>query len=270
MKGRWGHLTPRRRGCRVRRRRFLGFAAVVIAWPLSVYGQAKVWRIGMLETISPSQNAGNLKALRDGLRELGYVENENLLIEYRSANGQIDRLPILADELVRLPADLIITRGTPAVLAAKQATSTIPIVMAAIAEPLIAVASLAHPGANVTGFTALLTELQPKRIGITKELLPGMQRIGILLDRRNPIAPAALKDMAAAAQSLGSEVDFFDVRAADDLDRAFAVATERHDAAIIVSVEAVLQANVHLIGTLAVKHGLPTMAGRESSSMLDV
>src|SRR6266436_6546392 len=134
----------------MKRREFitlLGGAAA--AWPLATRAQQpKVWRIGMLETISAELNAANLSAFRRGLRELGYVEGRNLVLDYRSAEGDAKRFPGLAAELIHLNVDLIVTRGTPAVLAAKNATNTIPVVMAASGEPLLVVASLARPGGN--------------------------------------------------------------------------------------------------------------------------
>jgi len=138
-----------------------GAAASCISWPLAARAQqGKVWRIGMLETIPTELNAANLAALRQGLHELGYVEGQNYVLEYRSANGQAERFPGLAAQLVRARVDLIVTRGTPAARAAKEATSTIPIVMAAVGEALGVVESLARPGGNVTGLSAFTTELR--------------------------------------------------------------------------------------------------------------
>ena len=156
-----------------RRREFitlLGGAAA--AWPLAVRAQAKVYAIGILETVPRAQNQANFAALLNGLRELGYVEGQNLHIDYRSADGQGERFPEkLVAELVRNRVDLIVTRGTPAARAAKAATTTVPIVMAAIGEPLGVgvVASLARPGGNVTGLSAFVTELSGKRIELLKE-----------------------------------------------------------------------------------------------------
>jgi len=133
---------------------------VTAAWPLAAHAQqGKLWRIGMLETISPVLNAANLAAFRNGLRQLGYVEGQNYVIEYRSADGRAERFAELAADLLRLNVDVIVTRGTPAVLAAKKATTTTPIVMAAIGEPLDSgvVASLPRPGGNVTGFSSFVT-----------------------------------------------------------------------------------------------------------------
>ncbi len=134
----------------MRRRQFLGVLGGAAAWPLAVRAQAKVYTVGILETVPRAQNRANFAALLNGLRELGYVEGQNLRIDYRSADGQGGRFPELAAELVRNRVDLIVTRGTPAARAAKAATTAIPIVMAAIGEPLGVgvVASLARPGAT--------------------------------------------------------------------------------------------------------------------------
>ncbi len=138
----------------MRRREFMLLGGAAIAWPLAARAQqpGKQWRIGMLETISAAANAASFNALRKGLRDLGYVEGNNLIIEYRSADGASGHFPELAAELVRQNVDLIVTRGTPAVLAAKAATVTIPVVMAAIGEPMLAVASIARPKRHLRKF----------------------------------------------------------------------------------------------------------------------
>jgi putative tryptophan/tyrosine transport system substrate-binding protein len=143
----------------MRRREFIILlGSGVAAWPFGAHGQQeKLWRIGMLETISPALNAANLAAFRNGLRQLGYVEGQSYVIEYRSVEGRAARFPELASELVASKVDIIVTRGTPATLAAKNATATIPVIMAAIGEPLDTgvVTSLSRPGGNVTGFSFL-------------------------------------------------------------------------------------------------------------------
>src|SRR5262249_53197864 len=156
----------------------------------------------------------NLSALRRGLGELGYLEGRNLLIEYRSADGRAERFPDLASELVRLKVDLIVTRGTPAVIAAKNATSEIPVVMAAIGEPLVAgaVASLARPGRNVTGLSSFATELVSKRVGLMKEMLPGITRIAGLFNLSNPVVLPEWEAAKVAALSLGIQLHLLDVR----------------------------------------------------------
>src|SRR5215471_12061786 len=173
----------------------LFLALGVVLGPLGAQAQpsGKVWRIGMLETTSPTLNVANLDAFRQGLRDLGYVEGQNLVITYRSADGRPERFPALATELVRLPVDLILTRGTPAALAAKQAThGTIPVVITGAGDPVGSglVASLARPGGNVTGLSALTTELYAKRVELLKELMPQLTRLAGLFNMSNPVLPS--------------------------------------------------------------------------------
>src|SRR5260370_5814238 len=153
----------------------LGAAVVVATSSGHAQQPAKSRAIGILETVSPALNIRNLDALRRGLRELGYIENQNYVLEYRSADGDAERFPALADELVRLGVDLIVTRGTPAARAAKKATETIPIVMAAVGEPLGVgiVESLSRPGGNLTGVSSFVTEPAGKRVELVKDLQPG-------------------------------------------------------------------------------------------------
>jgi putative ABC transport system substrate-binding protein len=167
----------------LKRREFITLlGGTAAAWPLPVRAQqaARLYRIGMLDHTSAALNAANLAGFRQGMRELGYVEGQSFVIEYRSADGRIERYPDLAAELVRLEVDAIVTRGTPAVLAAKNATSTIPIISAALAEPLLVVSSIRRPGGNVTGLSALTSELEAKRLELLREMIPGIVRIAVL------------------------------------------------------------------------------------------
>src|SRR5207249_10836916 len=163
----------------MKRREFISLIGGATAWPLAARAQqaGKIYRIGILEPIPAARNAANLDALRRGLRELGYVEGRNLVIEYRSADGRAERFPDLASELVRLKVDLIVTRGTPAAIAAKNATGTIPVVMATMGAPGAIVPSFAHPGGNITGVITFSTELTGKRIEIIQELVPNLSRV---------------------------------------------------------------------------------------------
>jgi putative ABC transport system substrate-binding protein len=214
----------------MRRRNFLNVLGGAVAWPFVARAQqgGRLRRIGMLETVTAAANVANFDAFRRGLRELGYVEGRNVTIEYRSADGRPERFPALAAELVRLPVDVIVTRGTPAALAAKQATTTIPVVMAAIGEPLGVgvVASLAHPGGNVTGFSAFVTQLSGKRVEVMKEAFPAVARAGYLNNMSNPQAPPQWEATQVAARALGVAVELLDVRAREDLPRAFAAAAD--------------------------------------------
>jgi putative ABC transport system substrate-binding protein len=249
----------------LRRRHFitlLGGAAVV--WPLVARAQqVKVWRIGVLETTSIAVNAANFTAFRQGLRDLGYDEGKNLVIEYRSADTA-ERFPDLATELVRLKVDLIVLRGAPAVLAAKGATGTIPIVMVSIADPLIAVASLAHPGGNVTGFSSLVSELEPKRIELIREIIPGAVRIAALYNMANPIFWPRWQQMERVAQSVGIQPQLLDVRKPEDLESAFRAAIMQRADALVVSNDGLTLENRRPIAELAAKHRLPVVyAARE-------
>src|SRR5262249_4928733 len=153
-------------------------------------------------TVAPRLNAANLEAFLSGLAALGYNEGQNFDLEYRSADGHIERFPELANELVHLSVDVIVTRGTPAVLAAKSATTTVPIVMAASGGPLSSgvVAGLAHPGGNVTGLSAITDELTAKRLQLLTELKPGLRSVAYLHDMANPVAAPQWQELRLAAQ----------------------------------------------------------------------
>src|SRR5262245_9124930 len=201
----------------------------ILAAPLAIDAQppGKVYHIGVLETIPIALNAANFDAFRQGLRELGYVEGENLVIAYRSADGHPERFSDLATELVRLQIDLIVTRGTPATLAAKHATGTIPVVMAAVGDPLETglVASLARPGGNVTGLSSTITDLQAKRVELLRELVPGATRIAALCNMGNAAIPPQWKEIEVAARSMSLQPQLLDVRQPEDIERAFDAAS---------------------------------------------
>jgi len=247
----------------MRRREFitlLGSAAA--AWPLGARAQkSRVYHIGILETVRPEQNAANLDALRRGLREHGYIEGQNLHLEYRSADGQGDRFLGLAAELVGLKVDLIITRGTPAAQAAKSATSTIPVVMAAIGEPLGmgVIATLARPGGNVTGFSAFVTELAGKRIEVMKEMQPYISRVGFLQNMGNPVSPPQWDATKAAATKLRLTAELFDIRSEQDIAAAFTMIKDQKVDALSIGIDALTQAKAGLIVELTGNQKLPTI-----------
>jgi len=202
--------------------------------------------------------ARNIDALRSGLRDLGYVEGKNLKIEYRWAEGKNGRLPGLAAELVRLKVDVIVTHGTPGTLAAKQATTTIPIVMASSGDALATglVSSLSKPGGNVTGMTLLLPELSAKRLQLLKEVAPRITRVGSLF---NPLNPAYKTDMAkteTVAQSMKVHIGRFEARSPDDFQGAFAAMTKARMEAVLVNQDGMLNAHPKEIADLALEHRL--------------
>jgi putative ABC transport system substrate-binding protein len=244
------------------RRTFIGsVAGGILAVPLAAPAQqvGKVYRVGILETIPASQNAAKLDALRKGLRDLGYVEGRNLIIEYRSADGRAERFPGLASELVRLKVDLIVTRGTPAAKAVKSATGTIPVVMAAMGEPLAVVATLAHPGGNITGLTTFSIELTGKRVEVIKELVPSLSRVALLQNMGNPVAPPEWEETKTAARSLGLQAELLDVRSQGDLSRAFELAVRQHVEALVIGIDGLTQMYQQTIVDSVARNRLPAI-----------
>ena len=236
----------------------LGTSALVA--PLGSFGQqqGKVWRVGALDTTS--SNAAYLAAFRKGLHELGYVEGENLVIEYRSADGRLERLAELATELARAKVDVIVPRGTNATQAAKNATGVIPIVMLA-GSPVESglVKSLSHPGGNVTGLSTISGDLSTKRVELLRETIPGIKRIGGLTNLSNPDAAIDWKQIEREGRSLGVELQLLDVRKAEDLAPSFDVASKQGVGALVVIGYSLTQPNRDLIVELAARHRLPTI-----------
>jgi ABC-type uncharacterized transport system substrate-binding protein len=211
------------------RRAFLAGAAALLAAPLAIEAQqtGEVYRIGVLEVAGVASNAANLSAFRQGLAQLGYVEGQNFVIEYRSADGRPGRFSDLATELAGLKVDVIVTRGTPATLAAKQATQTIPIVMASSGDPVVEgiVASLARPGGNVTGLHIMApAELGGKRLQLLKEAVPGSSRIGILWNPGDLHAPLIVSDTERIARAMGVQLKSLEVKRSEPFEQVFETA----------------------------------------------
>ena len=223
--------------------------------------QGRVWRVGMLETISATSNAANLHAFREGLRELGYVEGRDFILEYRSSGGQDQRFAELAAELVRLNVDVIVARGSPASLAAKNATPTIPIVMSRTGDPVRSglVTNLARPGGNITGLSSQSVDTEAKRLELLRELTPGLKRIAALSNMGTPNSPPQWKEIETAARSLGIESQLLDVRRPEDLQSAFDAASRQHADALVVGQDGLLQSNRKRIVDLAMAHRLPAI-----------
>ncbi|MBI2466349.1 MAG: ABC transporter substrate-binding protein [Candidatus Rokubacteria bacterium] len=242
-------------------------ALVLLTVPLGADAQqaAKVHRIGLLGVASVSAYASLVEAFRQGLRDLGYVEGKNIVIEYRWAEGKYDRLPELAAELIRLPVDLIVTHATPGSRAAKQTTATIPIVMATSGDAVAAglVASLARPGGNVTGLSILFPELSAKRLELLKDGLRDVSRAPVLWNANNPAHPLAVKAMELTAPSLGLELQQFGVRGLNDFDSVFPAMTKWRADAVAVLEDPMINSHHERIVGLAVKNRLPTIGSRE-------
>jgi putative ABC transport system substrate-binding protein len=244
----------------MKRREFISLLGGAAAWPIAARAQqaGKMYRLGILEPIPAARNAANLNALRKGLQELGYVEGRNLVIEYRSADVA-DRFPELASELVRLKVDLIVTRGTPAAIAAKDATGTIPVVMATMGGPGAIVPSFAHPGGNITGVITFSTELTGKRVEIIKELIPNVSRIALLHNMSNPAVPPEWEETKTAARSLGLQAELLDVRSQEDLGRAFELAVRQHVDALVIGADGLIQTHRQAIVDLVAHNRLPAV-----------
>jgi len=216
-------------------------------------------RIGYLSNAPVAPANPNVEAFRQGIRDLGYVEGQNLVIEYRSAEGQVDRYPTLVAELVRLNVDVIVLAGPQATRAAKQATSTIPIVMAAIGDPVGAgfVASLARLGGNITGLSILAPELDAKRLQILRKLLPHVSRLAVLWDTGT--SPSQLRATEAAAQTLGVQLQVLKVQGPGDFAGAFAAAKQGRAGALNVLASPILNVNRKQLIQLAAKNRIPVM-----------
>jgi len=212
--------------------------SLVFALCLSVHAQqpAKIPIIGYFSVVPRSANPERIAAFRDGLRQLGYVEGKNIVIEWRSAENNQDLLPALAAELVHLKVDLIVTAGSPVTRAAKEATSTIPIVMALDPDPVGNgfVASLARPGGNVTGVSALSPDLSGKQLEILKEIVPKLSRVAVLGSSNRPGNAQILKEAELAAETMSIRLQYLDVLNSKDIDSAFRGARKEHAQAVLV------------------------------------
>ena len=256
------------RGRHMRRREFITLlSGASVAWPLTASAQQPtIPLIGFLHSASPAAFAAPLAAFRKGLSEAGYVEGQNVAIEYRWAEGQNDRLPALAAELVRRRVTAIVTPGsTAATLAAKAATETIPIVFVIGADPVKIglVASLNRPGGNATGINDFGVGIGTKRLGLLHELLPGATRFGVLVNPDNPIiTDSFVTELQAAASAIGRQIEVVTASTNADIDRAFATLVKKQADAFLISPESLFVARRVQLITLAVRHTLPALYHR--------
>ena len=249
------------------RRTFLGtLTGGLLTAPLAADAQqaGKVPRIGFLGESSPSDRPPLLDAFRQGLRELGWVEGQNIVIDYRYAEDQVDRLPDLAAELIRLKVDLIISWGTQGVTAAKNATETIPIVMIAVRDPVGTglIASLARPGGNVTGVSGYAgLEIVAKQLELLKETVPKIRRVAILSNPTNAYHQLAIREVNVAARSLGVQLQLLEVRGPKEFDGAFAAMVKEHAAALLVVADSLFNIHRTRLADLAARSRLPAAYG---------
>ena len=216
-------------------------------------------RIGFLGNSTAALEANLVGPFREGLRELGYVEGRNILIEYRWAEGRCERFPALIAELMALKVDVIVTAGTPASLAVKKATTSIPLVMAAVGDPIGTglVASLARPGGSITGLTSIAPELEGKRLELLKEVVPKVSHIAVLWNAASPIRVIEERETRAAAQVLGMKMLSLGVRTREEIEDAFATMVRERPGALLVLADRLFLYHRERIMDFATKHRLP-------------
>ena len=247
----------------MRRRDFVALlGGSVAAWPLAARAQqpTKIPRVGLLSTFSPSETRPWHQALRQGLRDLGWVEGENISIEYRYAEGRLDRLPGLASDLVRFQVDLIFTDTTSPALAVKYATRTIPVVVASASDFVESglAQSVARPGGNITGLDQIAPELGGKRLELLKEIVPKLSSVVALWNPQNKTSTRNWNELQDPARQLGLLLHSLEVRNADELDKAFEVASGARADALAILPEPVFVANLKRIADFAAKNHLPS------------
>src|SRR5262245_29913574 len=248
---------------------FVAFALSTMLFALSFCASAQqaknIPRVGFLNASTFSSVADRVNAFRQGLRELGYVEGKDIVVEFRHAEGRQDRLNELAGELVRLKVEVIVAGGSASAKAAKSATKSIPIVMTNVSDPVALglAARLSRPGENVTGLSTLAPELSGKRLELLKEIVPKLSRVTVVGDTTNPGNAQALKEMEPVARAFGVQLQsYLKVKDARDVETAFQAASKEHSEAILALTSAVLFSQRKQVADLAAKNRLPTVYGQ--------
>ena len=239
----------------------LALALVLLAAPLAAEGQpaGRLPRIGFLGNSTAPLEANLVGPFREGLRDLGYVEGRNILIEYRWAEGKYERFPALIAELIALKVDLIVTAGTPASLAVKKATTSVPLVMVAVGDPVATglVASLGRPGGNITGLTSIAAEMEGKRLELLREVVPKISHIAVLWNAASPVQVIQERETRAAAQVLGMKMLSLGVRTREEIEDAFAAIVRERPGALLVLADRLFLHHRTRIMDFAAQHRLP-------------
>ena len=246
----------------MRRREFIALlGGAAIAWPLAVRAQQPMPVVGFLASASPDQSANQLRAFHQGLSETGHVEGRNVAIEYRSSDGQDDRWPALAADLVRRRVAVIALGGLPAALAAKAATTTVPIVFQMGVDPVQAglVASLSRPGGNLTGVSNLGAELGPKRLELLREMVPTATVFALLVNPDNPNTETFTKEMQAAARALGVQLHVLQANTERDFDSVFARLVQLRAGGLVIGTTGLFLRLREQLGALTVRHAVPAI-----------
>jgi len=246
----------------MKRRNFITLLGGAAAWPLTARAQQPAMPvIGFLNAASPDTNADRLRRFHQGLKDTGYVEGENVAIEYRWAQGQLDRLPALAAELVRRQVAVIAAFGDIAAVAAKAATTAIPIVFSVSENPVKAglVASLNRPGSNATGINFLGAELGSKQLGLLHELVPAAVRVGLLVNPRVPQTETVTRDVAAAASAIGLQIDVVEASESREIEAAFRTLVRNRADALVIGADPFFASRRLQLATLATRHAIPAI-----------
>ncbi len=243
------------------RREFMTFLGVAAVLPLAASAQSKIPRIGFMGNSTAALEANLVDAFREGLRELGYEEGRNIVIEYRWADGEYERFSTLVDELIAAKVDLIVTAGTPAALAAKKATTTVPIIMAAVGDPVGTglVPSLARPGGNLTGLSAIAPDLESKRLQLLREIVPALSYVAMFVNSVNPLHVSSMRQARAAAEKMGIKLQLHDIRKTEDLDDAFTAIRNERPGALLVLADRVFLHNRERIADFTKEQRLPNV-----------
>ena len=248
----------------MKRREFITLLGGAAASPLAARAQpqsGKMSRIGFLGNSTAALEANLVEPFRDGLRALGYEEGRTILIEYRWAEGNYARFPALVAELLAANVDVLVTAGTPAALAIKQATKSAPVVMIAVGDPVGTglVPSLARPGGNLTGLSSIAPDLEGKRLEILREVVPKLSHVAMFVNWANPFHALSVRQAQAAAQALAIKLQLLDVRAAEDLDRAFAAILKERPEALLILADRVFLHNRTRMMDFATRQRLPNV-----------
>ena len=248
----------------MQRREFITLlSGIVAAWPLAARAQqpAKIPRIGFLGNSTATMEANPIGPLRDGLRELGYEEGRNVIIEFRWADGKYDQFPALVAELLAAKVDVIITAGTPATLAIKKATSTVPLVFIAVGDPVGTgvVPNLGRPGGNITGLSSIAPDLEGKRLELLREVVPKLSHVAFFLNPANAFHTASMRQARVAAQSLGIKLQPMEVNKSEQLDGAFASIVKEKPDALLILADRIFLHNRKRMMEFAIQQRLPSV-----------
>jgi putative ABC transport system substrate-binding protein len=245
----------------MRRREFITFLGVAAVLPLAASAQSKIPRIGFMGNSTAALEANLVDAFREGLSELGYEEGRNIIIEYRWADGKYDKFAALVAELIAAKVDAIVTAGTPAAFAVKKATTTVPLVMVAVGDPVGTglVPSLARPGGNLTGLSSIAPDLEGKRLQLLREIVPALSHVAMFVNSLNLFHVSSMKQARAAAEGMGIKLQLYDIRKTEDLDDAFTAIRNERPGALLVLADRVFLHNRERIADFTKEQRLPNV-----------